>query len=195
MKALAQILIAVACTSAVAWEKGDETKCPQRGTYQNGYGFRVAIPMGLRGCPNSPVGMTDHGVAIPLDSLGNRSIDVFGAYNAALFGSIREATDSSLDYLRNNTKYEHITVIRRIRTRLGGLEAERTIIGYRMRDSGVEMTSDSTEALRCVGKCQYGPSHTYAVTLTSPAATYPTDRKLLESLLQSWKKQPTNDGP
>jgi len=178
-----------------AWEDGDEEKCPLRGHYVNYYGFTVTLPDGLKGCPNSPVGMSDHGVEIPLDPQRQRVIDVFAAYNATLDETVADSIARTIDSFREDKAVTGLRVISRSASRLGGLRAQRLVLRYRLKETGVEMVFDSSDALRSVIKPFSEPSHSYRVSLITPAKFYKADRRVLEQVLASWHQSATEDDP
>jgi hypothetical protein len=195
---LRRSLLALALTWALpghAWEEGDQETCPARGRYVNAYGFSVTLPDGLKGCPNSPVGMSDHGVEIPLDPQRQRVIDVFASYNVLLHETVAEAVTDDLDSFRENAELTAVKLVSRTSFRLGGLAAERLVLRYRVKATGMEMISDSSSALRSVIKASAEPSHAYRVSLTTPANRYAADRLVLEQILASWRQSATDDDP
>ena len=115
--------------------EGDGTK--------HGSGFEVRIPEGLIGCPNSPIGMTDHGVVIPLlEHSPQGELEVYAAYNALFFRNPAEAVGSDIDWLRQEEAQSgSVAVVSRRGTRLGPLKAIRTVVRYRTKTDGIEMVT------------------------------------------------------
>jgi hypothetical protein len=175
-----------------AWRPGDENLCPATGTYVNDYyGFQVRIPAGLKGCPNSPVGLSDHGVAIPLDEHG--SIECFAGYNGPLYHKINDAFHGTLDSIRDQAVDRSVAIVLRRHTKLDGLWADRVVVRYIDKVSNVEMVEDSIIAMRSINKELPVPSHLYIISLVTTARLYPQDRDTLENLLVSWKEISTID--
>jgi hypothetical protein len=78
------LLLVIASQHAHTWTTGDEITCPAVPSYKNNeYAFEFKNPTHLRGCPDSPVGMSDHGVLIRLSS--GSSADAFASYNVLTF--------------------------------------------------------------------------------------------------------------
>ena len=177
-----------------AWEPGDERRCPARGAYANGYGFRITLPPGLHGCPNSPVGMSDHGVAIPLDAARTRVIEAYAGYNATPYRNVHRAVSATLAFMGEYAECRPWVLLSRRRTRLGGLAAERVVLRCGPRGSGTALIHASTEALRRV-TAGAAPSHTYSVSLSTTAEHYSEDRALLRQVLASWQTRTTDDDP
>jgi hypothetical protein len=178
----AGVIALLTTASALGWEPGDETKCPAAGEYNNMYGFSIHIPLGLRGCPNSPVGMSDHGVSFGLAPPSHGAIDVYGGYNGPLYQDASESAESTFSYLKG--REEEVKLRSRVETHLGRLHAIRQVIEFRR--GGVIMIEDDTEALTGGSN---GIDFDYAVTLTTRSADYPTDLKVLKAVLASWKAE------
>ena len=175
---LIALLLLLAAT-AKGWEPGDEQKCPAAGPYSNTYGFSIKIPLGLKGCPNSPVGLSDHGVAFEVGPPSHGVIEAYGGYNI-LYEDASEAADSMLNYLKTHEK--EVKLRSRGETHLDKLDAIRQITNY-VRD-GVAMVRDETDA---VSKEEGAEGYDYAVSLTTTAAAYSKEVKMLETVLKSWK--------
>jgi hypothetical protein len=173
-------LLPLVTAAAADWQPGDEHKCPAAGLYGNPYGFSVEISRGLKGCPNSPVGMSDHGVAFRLPPPSRGVVEAYGGYNAALYQDASEAADSMVDYLK--TQHKEVKLRSRVEVHLDNLDAVRQIVDY-VHD-GVAMVMDQTQATR---KGDRGIGYDYAVSLTTTAAAYSEDKKVLETVLKSWK--------
>jgi len=182
--ALSSLLVALPAT---AWEEGDAQKCPATGLYTNSYyGFRVRIPDGLRGCPNSPVWLSDHGVFIPLDG-PRRSLEAYAGYNAVLFESPDLAATNSLEWVEDRAVKGSVVVDLRSAVTVSGLKGVRLVVRYVDRESQVPMIQDKVHLLRSITTGVSVPSHEYCVSLVTTAESYSTDRKLLEELLSSWQ--------
>src|SRR5450631_3531198 len=112
---LGVVALGVLPVSASAWVVGDEATCPAVGRYINSeYAFEVTIPRDLRGCPDSPVGMSDHGVLIRLSN--DSSIDIFESYNALTFQTIDEAADWEINMLAKRSALDSFVLRSRTRT-------------------------------------------------------------------------------
>jgi hypothetical protein len=191
---LAAAALLFADTHSRAWDQDDEGKCPASGVYENRFhGFQVTIPDGLKGCPDSPVGFTDHGVLIAIDLPSGRAIDCFAAYNAPMYENARAAADADLDYLRGSAAPGSVNVVSRRQTRLGTLPAERLVVRYKGATDGVERVQDSIHALRPSPKGQDTLSREYTVSLDGRTEAYRNDVSILERVLKSWKLLETAD--
>jgi hypothetical protein len=187
--------------SLLAWDLQDEGTCRVTGVYSNGlYGFKVAIPEGLAGCPDSLTCCTGHGVTIPLGrQSGSRSIKCYAGYNIALFESAAAQADADIHDLNDQAAPGTVSVESRQDFQLSGLKALRVVIRYADKKSGRPMVRDTTYALRPVLKdydmpwheyigTHYGiPSQEYVVSLTGTQSQYEADRKVLETVLASWR--------
>jgi hypothetical protein len=176
----ALVMLALIPAWALAWKSGDETTCPVTGRYSNAeYLFSVTLPGNLKGCPDSPVGMSDHGVLVRIGT--DSSIDVFASYNALFFENLTKASAPGSFQLRSRT-----------RQTLGGLKAIRIVANYRKADTNADEAADITVALRAVkGQESLGKYWiSYVVSLASPAHDFPSQRQLLDRILKSWATRP-----
>jgi len=184
-------LLALA-TPAAGWDRGDQVLCPAIGEYKNSmFGFAVAIPEGLRGCPNSPVDFTDHGLLIPLDGDGSRSIECYAAWNALLLQDIDAAIESDLEFLHSAEYRRTSHVVFRRRTLLGGHEAGRVAVRFQREHPTLTIVSDSTTLLWGHANNATVPDIKFKVTLTTTESMYKNDRRTLEAVLASWHLQPS----
>lgn len=177
------------------WTARDQGQCRATGTYRNAYyGFQLRIPSGLRGCPNSPIGMTDHGVLIPISPSAGRVVEAYAGYNSALSADLEEAAAAHIESLRA-TRAEPASpaVVRRAPGRLGSLEAVRIVIVYKDKITGTDRVKDTTLALRSVNKSVEAPSHEYQVSLRTDQKNYERDRPVLENVLRTWREGATAD--
>jgi hypothetical protein len=188
---LVLLLLGGASQHANAWITGDETTCPAVARYKNDeYAFQIKIPGQLRGCPDSPVGMSDHGVLIRLSSAS--SVDAFASYNVLTFQTVEEAVDWEIENLTKASASKSFVLRSRTSGTLGSLKAERIVADFRDSSTGVAKRADVTVALRSAnnqsGLGQYWLS--YMVSMVTPAEEYPSRRKALEAILGSWETLP-----
>lgn len=187
------LLLAVA-VPARAWVPGDQRTCPARGSYKDSdYGFEITVPVGLHGCPNSPVGMSDHGVMIPV-AKGGGAIEAYAAYNVLFWQTPNEAADGIIKWAAMGAVPGSVTVRSRVRGVLGGLPAIRLVVQYERARDHLLWTEDATVALRAT-KSQAtsgAPDLLYIVDLDTPATEYRAERAPLEAVLHSWKQQPAS---
>jgi hypothetical protein len=187
----ALVMLALLPAWAFAWKSGDETTCPVTGRYSNAeYLFSVTLPGNLKGCPDSPVGMSDHGVLVRIGT--DSSIDVFASYNALFFESIDAAADWEVENLTKASAPGSFQLRSRTRQTLGGLRAIRIVANYRKADTNADEAADITVALRAVkGQESLGKYWiSYVVSLASPAHDFPSQRQLLDRILKSWATRP-----
>lgn len=191
------LLLMTMTSTAGSWESGDEDRCPLHGVYVNGYGFSVILPPGLKGCPNSPVGMSDHGTFIPLDKKKQRSIEAYAGYNAVPYATVEEAVAASINFMREDQELSAVTLVSKTDTSLGGLPAQRFVLRYQFKGNSkaTEMVRESVETLRSVLKPASEPSHAYSLSLTTDGKHYAEDRAIFERMLASWKTSATDDDP
>ena len=176
------------------WKKGDENKCPASGPYINSwYGFQIEIPTGMTGCPNSPVFMSDHGVLIPLVPAKTRWIECYAGYNGPLYSTVEEAVDSTIDWLKENARPESLEIKSRLYLLLDGIKAERVLIQYTDKESGVVIIKDTIELLRSIIKENAAPSHQYSLSLFTTPDHYASDHVLFEQVIKSWRKAKSED--
>jgi hypothetical protein len=188
---LVLLLLGVPSLHANAWITGDEMTCPLVAHYKNDeYAFQLKIPRQLRGCPDSPVGMSDHGVLIRLSS--ESSVDAFASYNVLTFQTVEEAVDWEIANLTKASAAKSFVLRTRTSGMLGSLKAERIVANFRDSSTGVAKRADVTVALRSAnnqsGLGQYWLS--YMVSMVAPAEEYPSRRKVLDAILGSWETLP-----
>jgi len=178
--------------SSDQWANED---CIAVGRYVNHwYGFVIQIPRGLHGCPNSPIGMSDHGTWIPLRSSMDRGIECYAAYNAMFHQTVDDAMEDDLGWITTDIAVPgSVQVIRRSRSKLGTLPAARVVLVYLSRKSGTAVVEDRTSALRSINRKYEAPSHEYSVTLHSTPAAYGQDLSILEEVLRTWHIGPSFD--
>jgi hypothetical protein len=188
--AVASVVGALAATpsAANAWNEGDQNICPGRDLYDNSYyGFEVRIPKGLKGCPNSPVGMPDHGVQFRTSRGG--TLDAFASFNALFHKNANDSADFELEVIQGEAIAGSVQMVSRQHTKLGGLDAVRLIAHYRRKTDQRAAVWDVTVAVRGEKGCQSSGSCPleYAVLLSSDEAAYSADRIVLREVLMSWK--------
>jgi hypothetical protein len=188
---LALLLLDVVSRHANAWITGDEMTCPAVASYKNDeYAFQLKIPGQLRGCPDSPVGISDHGVLIRLSS--KSSVDAFASYNVLTFQTVEEAVDWEIDNLTKASASDSFVLQSRTSATLGSLKAERIVADFRDPSTGVAKRADVTVALRSAkdksGLGLYWLS--YMVSMVAPAQEYPSRRQVLDAILGSWETLP-----
>jgi hypothetical protein len=175
--------------AANAWTAGDEERCPARGPYENAdYGFRVTLPAKASGCPNSPVGMSDHGVTVPLPEYGGE-IEVFAAYDIEKW-ELKEASESVLSWLRQAAKDEKVEIVSQAQTKLGDLPAIRTVTLYTDSRDGIRRIDDGVVAVRNIAGRQYNPVVLYSIHITVRQGRYDASRSTFEKLLRTWQLTP-----
>lgn len=173
---------------AAAWDAGDETACPVAGAYRNqAYGFKVELPAGARGCPNSPIGLSDHGVAIALAwPPDDRWIECFAAYNATDEPTLKAFVDDDLARRKEIAGAADVEVTSRARFVLDGLEAERVVLNYDDK-TGKRVAEEAVYVLRPAADPENGPSYEYEIRLTAPPDRFASGRAAFEQVLASWR--------
>lgn len=163
------------------------------GLYSNyDYAYRVQIPKGMIGYGSC---YTNHGFGINLsdpagqdwvmdpgdDSSPQAYLFVDASYNSAEWKSLDEAMKVYIptpeEYGDTNIKIESRTA-----TRLGGLRAVRYVVRYyRHREARVD---EKVLAIRRDGEI------VYTIGISSPAARYESDKKVLTEMQKSLRLQP-----
>jgi hypothetical protein len=172
-------------------DEGEEEDAIFEGVYQNSaYGYSVEIPAGMVGVGPTPPA-PQHGFGIDLDrprSTGwmsapgfpNSYIYADGSCNSMEYRGAGDAVKSYLSFLRE--KGEHVRVLSRTKTSLGGLPAVRAVARYVK--GGEEMVSDQVVAVG--GEA----GAVFTLSLSTPLAKYERDRPALEAMRESWCLQP-----
>lgn len=175
--------------TALAWQDGDEAKCPARGTYRNAdYRFRVRIPAGLSGCPNSPVGMSDHGVYVPIAGKGvPRSIEAFAAWETFGHATPVAAAEQAIEAAREDAASGTFTASAPRAGRLSGLASARVVLRYTDAESGRAVVRDDTYVLRPAAPGKDASARAYILSLVTTPEDYDADRAVLDRVLASWK--------
>jgi len=154
--------------------------------YQNlNYLYSILIPQGCS-CLGSSAPNPNHGCIIYLSNNPETNIYVDGSYNSADF-------ISPGDYLWKifidkifQEKME-ITVLIRVSTTLGGLEAERIAFKYKQKSNNETVITDVVAAFRE----EKGDSEMiYTACLKTRPDRYQKDKELFENVLDSWKNLP-----
>ena len=193
--ALSLAVVLLSLSPLVAWEEGDEAKCPASGVYLNQpFGFRVTIPEGLSGCPNSPTWATDHGVLIVLDLQAGATIECYGAFNAATYETPEEISDWGIKYLGENATSGSVRITERVRSTVSGLFAERTVVQFEQSESGIPMVRDAIEILSADRSFHGLPSHLYSIVLITTGERYLADRAVFDQVVSSWQYIPNDKG-
>lgn len=159
-------------------EETEDGLAHEQGPYTNyEYGYYVTIPAGLTGY-RSPAPMPQHGFGIDLAKPDNAQAWVDGSYNALEWGSLDEAANETLEYLKDDD-VSKITVTQRRDARLSDLRAVRLTAIYQK--AGRSMVSDAIVAFRKERDI------VYTLRLITTAARYSQDVKVLNQLQKSFR--------
>lgn len=174
-----------------------QTDCRMRGLYTNdAFGFSVIIPLDHVACPNSPLGMREHGLVVELSEDWKRNIEAYGGYNSNEFADLGDTAEGSRDLLADGLPENSVTELSRSAARLGELPAIRIVMRVRSGENQEPMIQDEISALRQLNPETPLPSHLYALRLTTQASHYAEDRKIFEKMLRTWRVLPAdNDFP
>jgi len=175
---------------------GKDDACPDtrgwKGRYANySYGFSIEIPKHLQGfwnsaqCSNGPDGcvcMSDHGRIIPLTPEPyepERHIEVFAGYAAGLDEpTIALEVANRLGHIRQRGKGKDVSILRRSKTLLAGIEAERVVVRYYDDESSIWRIEDFIEALQ--GGVEY------SLYIRTGEKSYAQDRPIFEAGVRSF---------
>jgi hypothetical protein len=150
----------------------------EQGAYSNiEYGYSVTIPDGLTGYRSAPP-MPQHGFGIDLYKPDNAQVWVDGSYNALEWGSLDEAANETLRYLKDDD-VSNIRVTRRRYDRLSTLRAVRIEVSYQK--AGRSMIDDEIIAFR------QERDIVYTLQLTTTSARYSEDVKVLNQLQKTFR--------
>lgn len=92
--------------------------------------------------------------------------------------------DLEISVYRDEARHGTFRILKREKTRLGSLPAQRVLMQYTTAN-GRQMITDLTIALRAAK--DKSADYEYVVSMDALAAHYPAHRKLLEAVLQSWR--------
>jgi hypothetical protein len=161
---------------------------PLTGEYENyDYSFALTIPGELLAM-KAPAPAKDYGFIARLSSDSQATIEVEGSANEVSWGSLNEAANAHIDYLKASAK--DVTVLKRNPARLGKRPAIRYVVQYTNISTGLLMIEDKTIAIRKdVEEKQYWVI--YAVSLETPALRYSGNIAALEKVLRLWKETET----
>ena len=149
-----------------------------QGSYSNyEYGYSVNIPDGLTGY-RSPSPMPQHGFGIDLSKADNAEVWVDGAYNSLEWGSLDEAANENLKYLKDHG-VTSIRVIRRRYVRLANLRAIRIAVIYKK--AGISRIEDEIIALRTEREI------VFTLQLTTTVARYSEDVQVFNQLQKTFR--------
>jgi len=150
----------------------------EQGKYFNyEYGYSLKIPAGLTGY-RSPAPMPNHGFGIDLPREDCAQVWVDGMYNSLEWGSLSEAANNEVTYLKAN----NISAIRLLRLtygRLSRLRSIRIVVAYKK--SGRAMIEDEFIAMRKERDI------VYTLQLRTTADRYSQDVEILNQLQRSFR--------
>jgi hypothetical protein len=159
-------------------EESEDDSGHDQGPYTNyEYGYYVTIPEGLIG-DRSPAPNPQHGFGIDLSKPDNAQVWVDGSYNALEWGSLDEAANETLRYLKDDD-VSNIRVTRRRYARLSNLRAVRIEVSYQK--AGRSMIDDEIIAFR------QERDIVYTLQLTTTRARYSEDVKVLNQLQKTFR--------
>ncbi len=188
--------LVLALSALTARADDGNTDCRMRGMYTNDvYGFSVVIPLNHVACPNSPLGMVEHGLVVELGEGWKRNIEAYAGYNTTEYVDLPDVAEGSKDLLDEDLPKNAVTELSRSDAHLGGLPAIRTVLRFPGEESSGPMIQDEVSALRKVIPGADIPSHLYSLRLTTQEARYAEDRKVFEKMLASWQELATDDDP
>lgn len=188
-KLLLPILLAATSLTAQAGDNAP-TDCRMRGMYANDFfGFSVVIPADRVACPNSPMGMPEHGLVVELSSDWQSNIEAYGGYNSAAYVSLHDVSEGIWDLLDEDLAEKSVTKISESLTQLGDLPAIRVVLRFTSGENKTPMIQDEIAALRPVIQGIPLPSHFYRLTLTTTQDRYSSDLPVFEKMQKSWQQQ------
>ena len=179
-------------TSEVTQQVGSDEAIPEeegwtfeQGIYSNyEYAYSVRIPDGLVGY-RSPAPMPNHGFGIDLSKEDEAAVWLDGSYNALEWSSLAEATRAQLDFLKDDKDISDVRIVKRTSTRLSGLPAVHVVIDYRK--AGIPRVEETIFVLR------NSRDIVYTLELRTTPARFSEDRKVLEQLQQTFRREPLPD--
>jgi hypothetical protein len=157
------------------------------------YGYTVLIPSGLVGVSNPSPG-PQHGFEIVLSKRPAAGIRVDGSYDADLYGSLEEAAEARLRWLKRDNNLTEIEVLRSEQATLQNLQAVRQAVRFSEPGSGEKMVLDFVAAIRIEN--EGGDEETrvlYTISLSTPESRYRDDQEILEQVITSWRAKPLGE--
>ena len=192
---------APAATSTITFQAADQWKadCPNfidddvcgfceqlTGEYMNErYAYTLTIPDELLALKAASPAM-DHGFIARLPTGGDALLEVEATANEESWGSLNEAINAHMAYLRGSAS--NLEVLKRDAARLGKRAAIRYVVRYTSIATGETMIEDKTVALRKGYAENKVDWMIYAVSLQTPAARYDGNRSALEKILKRWRE-------
>jgi len=196
------VLVLVLASSGLAESRqakpADEAACPDAvsstGKYENySYGFTVVIPKNVKGFWNSAMCvsradgctcMSDHGRIIPLSAEPyepERHIEVYAGYAADFDDpTVQQEVDKHVDWVRERSRENSVTVVSQSNLLLGGLKARRAVVRYFDKKLNAWMIEDTVEALR-------RRDIEYSVYLRTREEAYKQDVSVFDSVVRSFR--------
>jgi hypothetical protein len=162
---------------------------PLTGEYENyNFSFALTIPEELTAM-RAPDPVHDYGFIARLGSDSQATIEVEGSANESAWGTLNEAVNAHIEYLKASAK--DVSVLKRSPARLGKRPAIRYVVQYTNVSTGLLMIEDKTIAIRKGGEeKEYWAI--YAVSLQTPALRYDRNIAALEKVLKRWKELETS---
>lgn len=159
------------------------------GLYENArFGFRIRIPTNWVGLAE-PSGLPDRGVMIKKQDNGfHTKIYVTGQYNAGLVQSTEKATEESLGFLFSRQWIEQVRVVKRDKSILGGMTANRFVVQYLDTKTNTYFVEDHIITLKQGTETDASDEVIYEITLVSPAETYSTNTEYLQGIVESFQR-------
>lgn len=156
-----------------------------KGAYRNSkFRYFTKLPASLEGISEVPEEI-EGGILITLSKDPERFIWLGGAYDTSSYASLREATDSHLDWLR--TDGAKVLNVKRQKSQLGKLNAERITVRYEAPGSDVINVMDLVVALRFQRDAS---AIVHQIEMRTTASNYTYDVKAFNSIARSWRHSP-----
>ena len=192
------VLLSLGLVGSQQTKSGGDAACPDTvpstGKYENySYGFTVVIPKNVSGfwnsarCVSAADGctcMSDHGRIIPLSAEPHEPehhIEVYAGYAVDLDDpTVQQEVDKHLDWIRERSRENSVTVLSQSNLRLGGLMARRAVVRYFDKKMNAWMIEDVVEALR-------RRDIEYSVYLRTREDAYKQDVHVFESVVNSFR--------
>jgi len=159
-------------------EETEDGWAHEQGKYFNyEYGYSLKIPAGLTGY-RSPAPMPNHGFGIDLSREDCAQVWVDGMYNSLEWGSLNEAANNEVTYLKANN-ISDVRLLRLTYGRLSHLRSVRIVVAYKK--SGRAMIADEFIAMR------KERDMVYTLQLRTTPARYSQDVEVLNLLERSFR--------
>ena len=159
-------------------EETEDGWAHEQGKYFNyEYGYSLKIPAGLTGY-RSPAPMPNHGFGIDLSREDCAQVWVDGMYNSLEWGSLNEAANNEVTYLKANN-ISDVRLLRLTYGRLSHLRSVRIVVAYKK--SGRAMIEDEFIAMR------KERDMVYTLQLRTTPARYSQDVEVLNLLERSFR--------